>query len=69
MPPTTSPGARDLEYATAVGAFYDTRDLKVVKEGDSWKVEWPVAKEAKVPPQVIQENYLRWDVITRGSER
>ena len=56
-----------LEYATAVGAFYDTRDLKVVKEGDSWKVEWPVVKEAKVPPQVIQENYLRWDVITRGA--
>ena len=56
-----------LEYATAVGAFYDTRDLKVVKEGDSWKVDWPVVKEANVPPQVIQENYLRWDVITRGS--
>lgn len=56
-----------LEYATAVGAFYDTRDLKVVKQGDRWKVEWPVTKEVKVPPQVIQENYLRWDVITRGS--
>jgi hypothetical protein len=56
-----------LQYATAVGAFYDTRDLKVVKEGDSWKVVWPVEMEAKVPPQVIQENYLRWNVITRGS--
>ena len=56
-----------LEYSTAVGAFYDTRDLKVIKEGDRWKVDWPVVKEAKVPPQVIQENYLRWDVITRGS--
>ena len=39
-----------LEYATAVGAFYDTRDLKVVKEDGAWKVEWPVVKEAKVPP-------------------
>jgi len=56
-----------LEYATAVGAFYDTRDLKVVKEDGSWKVDWPVVKEPRVPPQVIQENYLRWDVITRGS--
>lgn len=56
-----------LEYATAVGAFYDTRDLKVVKQDNTWKVEWPVVREAKVPPQVIQENYLRWDVITRGS--
>jgi hypothetical protein len=57
-----------LEYATAVGAIYDTRDLKVVKEGDAWKVEWPVQKEAKVPPQVIPVNFLRWDVITRGSD-
>ena len=47
-----------LEYATAVGAFYDTRDLKVVKEDNAWKVEWPVVKETNVPPQVIQENYL-----------
>ena len=33
MPATTKPWfAPVLEYATAVGAFYDTRDLKVVKE-------------------------------------
>ncbi|MGC2109126.1 MAG: hypothetical protein WA655_06380, partial [Candidatus Korobacteraceae bacterium] len=57
-----------LEYATAVGAFYDTRDLKVIRDDGSWKVEWPVKAEAKVPPQVIQQNYLRWDVITRGSD-
>lgn len=57
-----------LQYASAVGAIYDTRDLKVVKEGDAWKVEWPVQKEAKVPPQVIPVNFLRWDVITRGSD-
>jgi hypothetical protein len=57
-----------LEYATAVGSVYDTRDVKAVKDGERWKVDWPVVKEAKVPPQVIQENYLRWDVITRGSD-
>ncbi len=57
-----------LEYATAVGSLYDTRDLKVVKDGGRWKVDWPVMKEDKVPPQVIEENYLRWDVITRGSD-
>lgn len=57
-----------LQYATAVGAIYDTRDLKVVKEGDTWKVDWPVQKEAKVPPQVIPVNFLRWDIITRGSD-
>ncbi|MGO9518968.1 MAG: hypothetical protein ACLPND_18200 [Candidatus Korobacteraceae bacterium] len=57
-----------LEYATAVGSVYDTRDLQVVKKEGRWKVDWPVLKEAKVPPQVIKENYLRWDVITRGSD-
>lgn len=57
-----------LQYATAVGAIYDTRDLKVVKEGSEWKVEWPVQKEPKVPPQVIAVNFLRWDVVTRGSD-
>jgi hypothetical protein len=56
-----------LQYATAVGAIYDTRDLKVVKEGSDWKVEWPVQKEAKVPPQVIPVTFLRWDIVTRGS--
>ena len=56
-----------LQYATAVGAIYDTRDLKVVKEGNDWKVEWPVQKEATVPPQVIPVNFLRWDIVTRGS--
>jgi len=56
------------EWSTAVGAFYDTRDLKVVNEDGNWKVEWPVEKQAKVPPQVIPVNYLRWDVITRGND-
>ena len=57
-----------LEYASAVGPLYDTRDLKVVKDGGRWKVNWPILKQDKVPPQVIKENYLRWDVITRGSD-
>lgn len=57
----------NMKWATAVGAFYETRDLKVVKSGNEWKVDWPVEKEAKVPPQVIPVNYLRWDVIFRGS--
>jgi hypothetical protein len=57
-----------LEYTTAVGPVFDTRDLNAVNDGGRWKVEWPVMKEAKVPPQVIKENYLRWDVITRGSD-
>src|SRR5947208_653268 len=56
----------ELKYATAVGAYYDTRDLKVMKDEGSWKVNWQTEKEASVPPQVIPVNYLRWDVIWRG---
>ncbi len=58
----------NIEWSTAVGASYDVRDLKVLKEGDRWKVDWPVAKQPKVPPQVIPVNFLRWDVVTRGSD-
>lgn len=56
------------EWSTAVGAIYDTRDLKVVNDNGTWKVDWPVQKQAKVPPQVIPVNYLRWDIVTRGSD-
>jgi hypothetical protein len=57
----------ELKYSTAVGAFYDNRDLKVVRDGQSWKVEWPAEKEVTAPPQVIPVNYLRWDIIWRGA--
>ncbi|MGZ4825737.1 MAG: hypothetical protein ACXVY9_00150, partial [Terriglobales bacterium] len=57
----------NMRWATAVGAFYDTRDLKVVNRNGEWKVVWPEVKETKAPPQVIPVNYLRWDVIYRGS--
>lgn len=57
-----------LEWSTALGAFYDVRDLQVLKEGTSWRVVWPVAKQPRVPPQIIPVNYLRWDIITRGSD-
>lgn len=58
----------DLQWSTAVGAIYGSRDLKTVKDGNSWKVEWPVEAQQKVPPQVIPVNFLRWDVVTRGSD-
>ena len=57
----------EMKYSTAVGAFYDTRDLKVVKEDGVWKVKWQSEKEVPPPPQVIPVNYLRWDVIYRGA--
>ena len=55
------------KWATAVGPYYETTDLDVVNKGGQWKVDWPQNTEAKVPPQVIPVNYLRWDVIFRGA--
>lgn len=56
-----------LRWSTVVGTFVDTRDLHLVRSADHWAVEWPIAQEQHVPPQVIAVNYLRWDVITSGS--
>ena len=55
-----------MQWSSAVGAIYDTRDFQVVREDNNWKVLWSVVKQPKVPPQVIPVNYLRWDIITRG---
>jgi hypothetical protein len=57
----------DLQWSTAVGAVYESRDLKAIREGSTWKVEWPVEKRPNVPPQVIPVTFLRWDVIQRGA--
>ena len=57
-----------LRWSTVVGSFTDSKDLKVVRNGDRWTPIWPLVKETRVPPQVIAVNYLRWDVIYRGPE-
>ena len=54
-------------WSTVVGISTSTRDVKVVRDGDHWAPEWPLVKEAPVPPQVIPVNYLRWDVVYRGA--
>jgi hypothetical protein len=58
----------NLRWASVVGTFEDSRDVRVVRNGSRWQVMWPVVKQAKVPPQVIPVNYLRWDVVYRGAE-
>ena len=58
----------NMHWASVVGTFEDVRDLHVVRQGKRWQVAWPIFREAKVPPQVIPVNYLRWDVIYRGAE-
>ena len=57
-----------LRWSTVVGSFLDTKDLRVIRNGDRWEPIWPLVKEPRVPPQVIAVNYLRWDVIYRGPE-
>jgi hypothetical protein len=54
-------------WSTVVGTSVSTRDVRMVRTGDHWQAEWPLVKEATVPPQVIPVNYLRWDVIYRGA--
>jgi hypothetical protein len=58
--------AMKMHWSTVLGTFEDTRDLHVVRSGDRWAVDWPLVKEQHVPPQVIDVNYLRWDVIYSG---
>ena len=55
-----------LHWSTVVGIEVDSRNLHVIRNGDRWETEWPIANEPIVPPQVIPVNYLRWDVIYRG---
>ena len=58
----------NLEWATAVGALHENQDLKLVSDNGSWQIIWPKRNEANLPPQVITENYLRWDIVHADSE-
>ncbi len=58
----------DLQWSSAVGAIYQTLDLRTVRDGSGWKVVWTTEKPPEVPPQVIPVNFLRWDIVTRGAE-
>jgi hypothetical protein len=52
-----------LTYSTAIGALHESRDLKVLKDGNAWRIVYPVDKTADLPPQVLPVTYLRWDII------
>ena len=56
-----------LRWATVVGPSVTTRIVHLVRNGSTWQAEWPLKKQATLPPQVIPVNYLRWDVIYRGA--
>jgi len=53
-------------WSTVVGPVTASRDLNVTRSGAEWKVNWPIRREPIVPPQIVPEDYLRWDVIFRG---
>jgi hypothetical protein len=57
-----------LHWSTPVGSVDEVLDLKVVRHGDVWKVDWPAPHFANVPAQVIPVNYLRWDLVSSASE-
>jgi hypothetical protein len=57
----------NLQWATAVGAYYEARDLKVLNTKSGWQIEWNPEKEVRVPPQVVAVNYPRWDLIRPDS--
>jgi hypothetical protein len=68
---TTNDGAEvrvRLHWTTPVGPIEDVRDFHLAHEGDSWKVVWPKIQVPAVPAQVIPVNYLRWDLVTGGSD-
>jgi hypothetical protein len=57
-----------LQWSTPVGPIADVRDVHLVHEGDTWKAVWPKFQMPNVPAQVVPVNYLRWDLVTGGSE-
>lgn len=57
-----------IRYSTALGPIDDVRDITAQREANAWKIVWPTKKLPALPPQVIPVNYLRWDVINRGSQ-
>jgi hypothetical protein len=58
----------NLEWATAVGALHENKDLKLINDSGNWKIVWPKLHEANLPPQVIPVTYLRWDIVHSDSE-
>ncbi|MBV8207969.1 MAG: hypothetical protein JO041_14370 [Acidobacteria bacterium] len=53
----------NTHWSSAVGSLYDSRELRVVRENEDWKVVWPSDKTPNVPPQVLALNFLRWEII------
>jgi hypothetical protein len=56
-----------LHWTTPVGPIEESRDFKLVREGEDWKTVWPRIEIPNVPAQVIPVTYLRWDLVSGGA--
>ncbi len=57
-----------LHWTTPVGPLEDIRDFRLIREGDVWKAVWPKVQLASVPAQIVPVTYLRWDLVSGGTE-
>ena len=57
-----------LRWTTPVGPLQDVRDLELTHADGSWKVVWPKDEVVAIPAQVIPVTYLRWDLVSGGSD-
>lgn len=57
-----------LHWSTPVGPVEDVRDFHMVRDGETWKIVWPKPEEANNAAQVVPVNYLRWDLVTSGTQ-
>jgi hypothetical protein len=58
-----------MTRSSAVGSIDDVRDVKVRRNGAVWRVVWPKPEFPAVPPQVVPVNYLRWEIVGRGTSQ
>src|SRR5258708_7138400 len=57
-----------LHWSTPVGSTEEVRDLRTVHQDGFWKVVWPEMRVTEVPAQIIPVTFLRWDLVTGGSQ-
>jgi len=57
-----------LHWTTPVGPLEDVRDFRLIREGDVWRAVWPKVQIASVPAQIVPVTYLRWDLVSGGTE-
>jgi len=57
-----------LRWTTPVGPVEEVRDFHLNHEADGWKIVWHKMQLPSVPAQVVPVTYLRWDLVSGGSD-